>query len=229
MASLRSRLNFSTARTCGNVLRRSITTQGSSKSFAIPAIASSAAALAAGGTAAYAYYQIQKNNVGILPVLEASAPVAQPAIMERTFIMIKPDGVKRGLVADIIKRFEQRGYKLVAMKMMMADEPLLSEHYGDLKKKPFFPGLVKHIASGPVVAMVWEGKAVVKQGRQMLGETDPLASKPGSIRGDYSIDMGRNIIHGSDSVESANAEIALWFNSKELMKYTLPLESMVFE
>jgi len=228
MASLRSRLNLSTARTCGNVLRRSISTQGATKSFVIPTLASSAAVLAAGGTAAFAYYQMQ-SNVGILPVLEASAPGNKKASQERTFIMIKPDGVKRGLVSDIIKRFEQRGYKLVAMKMMMADEALLNEHYGDLKKKPFFPGLVKFISSGPVVAMVWEGKAVVKQGRQMLGETNPLSSKPGSIRGDFSIDMGRNIIHGSDSVESANTEINLWFNKNELMDYALPLESMVFE
>lgn len=227
MASLRSRLNLTTARTCGNVLRRSISTQGANKSFIIPTLASSAAVLAAGGTAAFAYYQMQ-SNVGILPVLEASAPDSKKT-MERTFIMIKPDGVKRGLVSDIIKRFEQRGYKLVAMKMMMADEALLNQHYGDLKKKAFFPGLVKFISSGPVVAMVWEGKAVVKQGRQMLGETNPLSSKPGSIRGDYSIDMGRNIIHGSDSVESANTEIGLWFSKNELMNYSLPLESMVFE
>ena len=123
---------------------------------------------------------------------------------ERTFIMIKPDGVARGLVADIIKRFEQRGYKLVAMKFMQASEELLNEHYADLSGKGFFPSLIKHIGSGPVVPMVWEGKDVVKQGRAMLGETDPLKSKPGSIRGDFSVDMGRNIIHGSDSVESAN-------------------------
>jgi nucleoside-diphosphate kinase len=143
--------------------------------------------------------------------------------------MIKPDGVNRGLVADIIKRFEQRGYKLVAMKMMKADDELLNEHYGDLKSKAFFPGLIKHISSGPVVAMVWEGKNVVKQRRQTLGETDPLKSKPGSIRGDYSIDMGRNIIHVSDSVDSANAEINLWFKEGEVMDYQLPLHDQVFE
>merc|ERR1712003_422316 len=115
------------------------------------------------------------------------------------------------------------------MKMMMADEPLLNEHYGDLKGRPFYPGLIKHISSGPVVAMVWEGKNVVKQGRQMLGETNPLTSKPGSIRGDYSIDMGRNIIHGSDSVDSANAEIELWFKEGEVMDYQLPVHGQVFE
>ncbi|XP_063970585.1 nucleoside diphosphate kinase A2-like [Lytechinus pictus] len=148
---------------------------------------------------------------------------------ERTFIMVKPDGVQRGLIGDIVHRFEKRGYKLVAGKMMKANEDLLNQHYSDLKEKPFFPGLIKHIASGPVFAMVWEGKSVVKQGRAMLGETDPLKSLPGSIRGDYSIDMGRNIIHGSDSVESANKEIALWFKTDEVISYKLCTESSVYE
>ena len=148
---------------------------------------------------------------------------------ERTFIMIKPDGVTRNLTADIIKRFEQRGYKLVAMKFMKASEDLLKRHYADLSAKPFFAGLVKHIGSGPVVPMVWEGKDVVRQGRAMLGETNPLNSKPGSIRGDYSIDMGRNIIHGSDSVESALKEIGLWFNVEELVEWTHPLHNDVYE
>merc|ERR1712026_647725 len=148
---------------------------------------------------------------------------------ERTFVMVKPDGVERGLVAKIIKRFEQRGYKLVAMKFMKADEALLKQHYGDLAGKPFFSGLVKFIGSGPVVPMVWEGKDVVKQGRQMMGETNPLASKPGSIRGDFSIDIGRNIVHGSDSVESAKKEISLWFKDDELVQWTHPLQNSVYE
>lgn len=149
--------------------------------------------------------------------------------MERTFIMIKPDGVERGLVAKIIKRFEQRGYKMVAMKFMKASPELLKQHYGDLAGKPFFDGLVNFIGSGPVVPMVWEGKDVVKQGRQMMGETNPLASKPGSIRGDFSIDIGRNIIHGSDSVDSAKKEIGLWFKEEELVSWTSPLEKSVLE
>jgi len=143
--------------------------------------------------------------------------------------MVKPDGVQRGLIGDIVHRFEKRGYKMVAGKMMTATEELLEVHYGDLKGKPFYPGLIKFISSGPVFPMVWEGKNVVKQGRQMMGETDPLKSKPGSIRGDYSIDMGRNIIHGSDSVESANKEIALWFKAEELMPYTLCTQTNVYE
>ena len=123
---------------------------------------------------------------------------------ERTFIMIKPDGVQRGLVGQIIQRFEQRGYKLVALKFVQASEELLQKHYADLSSKAFFPGLIKYMGSGPVVPMVWEGKDVVKQGRAMLGQTNPLSSAPGSIRGDFCIDVGRNICHGSDAVESAN-------------------------
>uniref|UniRef100_A0A8C7GGR8 Nucleoside diphosphate kinase n=1 Tax=Oncorhynchus kisutch TaxID=8019 RepID=A0A8C7GGR8_ONCKI len=140
--------------------------------------------------------------------------------LERTFIAIKPDGVQRRLVGDIIKRFELKGFKLVGMKFIQAPESLLKKHYADLKDRPFFPGLVSYMASGPVVAMVWEGLNVVKTGRVMLGETNPADSKPGTIRGDYCIQVGRNIIHGSDSVESANTEINLWFKPEELCSYT---------
>merc|ERR1712110_575561 len=139
---------------------------------------------------------------------------------ERTFIMLKPDAVHRGLVGDIIKRFEQKGFKLVAMKFMHADEELLKKHYADLSSKPFFPGLVKYMSSGPVVPMVWEGLNVVKTGRVMLGDTNPRDSKPGTIRGDYCIQVGRNICHGSDSVDAANHEIGLWFGEKDLCDYT---------
>ncbi|DAA18668.1 TPA: NME1-NME2 protein-like [Bos taurus] len=110
---------------------------------------------------------------------------------ERTFIAIKPDGVQRGLVGEIIKRFEQKGFRLVAMKFLQASEELLKQHYIDLKDRPFFPGLVKYMNSGPVVAMVWEGLNVVKTGRVMLGETNPADSKPGTIRGDFCIQVGR--------------------------------------
>lgn len=148
---------------------------------------------------------------------------------ERTFIMIKPDGVARGLVSEIIGRFERRGYKLVAMKLMVADEALLSQHYGELKDKPFFPGLVKFIGSGPVVPMVWEGKDVVKQGRAMLGATNPLDSAPGTIRGDFGIDIGRNVVHGSDSLDTAKREIGLWFDDAQLNDWTLPLAGSIYE
>ncbi|MEJ1272202.1 NME/NM23 nucleoside diphosphate kinase 1 [Cricetulus griseus] len=148
---------------------------------------------------------------------------------ERTFIAIKPDGVQRGLVGEIIKRFEQKGFRLVGLKFMQASEDLLKEHYIDLKDRPFFTGLVKYMHSGPVVAMVWEGLNVVKTGRVMLGETNPADSKPGTIRGDFCIQVGRNIIHGSDSVESAEKEIGLWFQPEELVDYKSCAQNWIYE
>lgn len=230
MSAFRPRSVLKVARNINQVVRgyASQSSGGGGKAYRLPALFGSASAVLAGtATAAYMYNTSCGNP--FLPTVHASAVIPTPAHMERTFIMIKPDGVKRGLIADIIKRFEQRGYKLVAMKMLHPDEVLLNMHYCDLRTKSFFTSLVAHITSGPVVAMVWEGKNVVKQGRQMLGETDPLKSKPGSIRGDFSIDMGRNIIHGSDSVDSANAEIELWFKDGEVMDYGLPVHSQVFE
>jgi len=147
---------------------------------------------------------------------------------ERTFIAVKPDGVQRGLVGEIVKRFEQRGYKMVAGRMMWASKEMLQKHYADLSSKPFFNGLVEYMNSGPIFAMVWEGKNVVKMGRMMLGETNPTNSLPGTIRGDYCIDVGRNICHGSDAVDSANAEIALWFGS-DVQEYTLASKPWVYE
>uniref|UniRef100_A0A8C8Z9G7 Nucleoside diphosphate kinase n=2 Tax=Lemuridae TaxID=9445 RepID=A0A8C8Z9G7_PROSS len=151
------------------------------------------------------------------------------ANLERTFIAIKPDGVQRGLVGEIIKRFEQKGFRLVAMKFLRASEEHLKQHYVDLKDRPFFPGLVKYMNSGPVVAMVWEGLNVVKTGRVMLGETNPADSKPGTIRGDFCIQVGRNIIHGSDSVKSAEKEISLWFKPEELVDYKSCAYDWVYE
>merc|ERR1712038_52849 len=156
-------------------------------------------------------------------------PTKMAGNRERTFIMLKPDAVQRGLVGEIIKRFEQKGFKLVAMKMMHASEELLKEHYADLSSKAFFPGLVKYVNSGPVVPMVWEGLNVVKTGRVMLGETNPAASAPGTIRGDFCIQVGRNICHGSDAVESAKKEIALWFKEEELVKWDPVSLSWVYE
>ncbi|GAA5872603.1 hypothetical protein JCM3774_001862 [Rhodotorula dairenensis] len=149
--------------------------------------------------------------------------------MEQTYIMIKPDGVQRGLVGEIISRFERRGFKLAAMKLVSPGQAHLEEHYADLKEKSFFPGLIKYMTSGPVCAMVWEGKDAVKTGRVMLGATNPLASSPGTIRGDYAIDVGRNICHGSDSVESAKKEIALWFGKEIPIQYTKSIDSWIYE
>eukprot|EP00940_MAST-03C_sp_MAST-3C-sp2_P000733 g733.t1 len=125
--------------------------------------------------------------------------------------MIKPDGVQRGIVGNIIQRFEKKGFKLVAMKLTSPTKSHLETHYADLKSKPFFAGLVSYMMMGPVVAMVWEGDNVVATGRKMLGATNPKDSAPGTIRGDLCIHVGRNICHGSDSVDAAKKEIALWF------------------
>lgn len=131
--------------------------------------------------------------------------------MERTYIMIKPDGVQRGLVGEIISRFEKKGFKLQALKLFTPTTALLEEHYSDLSSKGFFRGLIEYMNSGPVCCMVWEGMGAVKTGRVMLGATKPSDSAPGTIRGDFALDVGRNICHGSDCVEAAEKEIALWF------------------
>ncbi|KAI9037036.1 nucleoside-diphosphate kinase [Aspergillus affinis] len=148
---------------------------------------------------------------------------------EQTFIAIKPDGVQRGLVGPILSRFENRGFKLVALKLTSPSKEHLEKHYADLSSKPFFPGLVSYMLSGPIVAMVWEGKDVVKTGRTILGATNPLASAPGTIRGDFAIDVGRNVCHGSDSVESAQKEIALWFKKEELQSYKQSQFDWIYE
>uniref|UniRef100_A0A9J8ATD9 Nucleoside diphosphate kinase n=3 Tax=cellular organisms TaxID=131567 RepID=A0A9J8ATD9_CYPCA len=164
------------------------------------------------------------------PLTWSSVPIlTMAAKTERTFIAVKPDGVQRGLIGEIVKRFEQKGFRLVAMKFLQASEDLLKQHYIDLKDRPFYPGLVKYMSSGPVAAMVWEGLNVVKTGRVMLGETNPADSKPGTIRGDFCIEVGRNIIHGSDSVDSANKEISLWFKPEELVSYKSCAQDWIYE
>nr|1XIQ_A Chain A, Nucleoside diphosphate kinase B [Plasmodium falciparum 3D7]1XIQ_B Chain B, Nucleoside diphosphate kinase B [Plasmodium falciparum 3D7]1XIQ_C Chain C, Nucleoside diphosphate kinase B [Plasmodium falciparum 3D7]1XIQ_D Chain D, Nucleoside diphosphate kinase B [Plasmodium falciparum 3D7]1XIQ_E Chain E, Nucleoside diphosphate kinase B [Plasmodium falciparum 3D7]1XIQ_F Chain F, Nucleoside diphosphate kinase B [Plasmodium falciparum 3D7] len=139
--------------------------------------------------------------------------------MEKSFIMIKPDGVQRGLVGTIIKRFEKKGYKLIAIKMLNPTEEILKEHYKELSDQPFFKNLVAYISKGPVVAMVWEGVDMVKQGRKLIGETNPLTSNTGTIRGDFCLEVSKNVIHGSDSVASANKEINIWFKAEELTQW----------
>ena len=150
-------------------------------------------------------------------------------VKERTFIMIKPDGVQRGLIGTIMQRFEQKGFKLVAMKLAAPGREHFEQHYSDLSSKGFFKGLIDYASSGPVCAMVWEGDNSVLTGRKMLGATKPADSEPGTIRGDLCIDVGRNIIHGSDSVESANKEIALWFKDEELLSWTSHSQSWIYE
>merc|ERR1711865_17127 len=148
---------------------------------------------------------------------------------ERTFIAVKPDGVQRGVVGDIISRFERRGYKLVALKMVTPDKSFAEKHYADLSSKKFFGGLTDFFSSGPVVAMVWEGKDAIRYGRVLLGATNPADSAPGTIRGDFCIDVGRNICHGSDSAEGAMAEIALWWSSGEINDWTKDADKWVYE
>ena len=135
---------------------------------------------------------------------------------ERSFIAIKPDGVQRGLVGEIIGRFERKGFKLVGLKQLVPSRALAEQHYGVHKDRPFFSGLVEFITSGPVVGMVWEGDGVIASARKLIGATKPLDSEPGTIRGDLAINIGRNVIHGSDAPETAEFEIALWFASSEL-------------
>ncbi|GMH26723.1 hypothetical protein Nepgr_028566 [Nepenthes gracilis] len=153
---------------------------------------------------------------------------AHAAEMERTFIAIKPDGVQRGLIAEIISRFERKGFKLVAIKVVVPTKDFAEKHYHDLKERPFFNGLCDFLSSGPVVAMVWEGEGVIKYGRKLIGATDPQKSEPGTIRGDLAVVVGRNIIHGSDGPETAKDEINLWFKPEELVSYTSNSEKWVY-
>ena len=143
--------------------------------------------------------------------------------------MIKPDGVQRGLVGDVVARFEKRGLKIAAMKMLLVSEDLAKKHYEEHAAKPFFPNLVSFIRSGPTVAMVVEGKDVVPIVRSMVGATKPKDSAPGTIRGDFAVDMGRNVIHASDSPESAKREISLYFNTSEIVTYKRIDEQWLYE
>eukprot|EP01094_Clydonella_sp_ATCC50884_P022578 TRINITY_DN522_c0_g1_i1.p2 TRINITY_DN522_c0_g1~~TRINITY_DN522_c0_g1_i1.p2 ORF type:complete len:159 (+),score=62.21 TRINITY_DN522_c0_g1_i1:46-477(+) len=143
--------------------------------------------------------------------------------------MAKPDAVQRGLVGDIITRFEKRGYKLVALKLVTPTKELAQAHYDEHKERPFFGGLVDFLSSGPVAAMVWEGKEVVATGRRMIGVTNPRESAPGTIRGDWGVDVGRNLVHGSDAVESAQREIALWFTEAEQQQWERSDAKHVYE
>lgn len=149
--------------------------------------------------------------------------------MERTFLMIKPDGVQRNLVGEIIRRFEAKGFTLVGLKLMSVSKELAEKHYDVHKERPFFPGLVQFITSGPVVAMVWEGDGVIASARKIIGATNPLNAEPGTIRGDYGVTVGRNLIHGSDAPETAQQEIGLWFKDEELSSWQPTLTPWLYE
>ncbi len=149
--------------------------------------------------------------------------------MERTFLAIKPDGVQRGLVGEIIHRFEAKGFTLVGLKLLTVSRTLAEQHYDVHRERPFFPGLVEFITSGPVVAMVWEGEGVVAAARKMIGTTNPLMAEPGTIRGDFGVNIGRNLIHGSDAIDTANHEISLWFKEEELAVWQPSLTAWIHE
>jgi nucleoside-diphosphate kinase len=149
--------------------------------------------------------------------------------VERTFLAIKPDGVQRGLVGEIIRRFEAKGFTLVGMKFMKVSRELAEQHYGVHRERPFFKGLVEFITSGPVVAMIWEGEGVIASARKLIGATNPLTAEPGTIRGDFGINIGRNIIHGSDAPETAQQEISLWFKEEELASWEPSLTPWIKE
>ncbi|NXE27976.1 NDKM protein, partial [Ardeotis kori] len=144
---------------------------------------------------------------------------APPELQEKTLVLVKPDAVQRRLVGDVIRRFERRGFKLVAMKLLQADRGLLDKHYQQLRQKPFYPALLAYMTSGPLVAMVWEGYNVVGSTRAMVGDTDSAAAAAGTIRGDFSTHVSRNVVHASDSVETAQREIGFWFQRDELVAW----------
>ena len=149
--------------------------------------------------------------------------------MERTFLMVKPDGVQRNLVGDVIQRLEKKGFTLVGLKLMQVSRELAEKHYDVHKERPFFGSLVDFITSSPVVAMVWEGNGVVASARKIIGSTNPLEAQPGTIRGDYGVDIGRNLIHGSDAIETATREISLWFSDEELCSWENSMKGWLYE
>ena len=149
--------------------------------------------------------------------------------MERTLIIVKPEGVQRGLVGNVITRLEQRGLKLVGLKLMQITPELAERHYGVHREKPFFSGLVKHITSSPVVVGVIEGPKAISVVRATMGATNAAEAVPGTIRGDYALEIGFNIIHGSDGPDTASQEIALFFQPEELVTYQLATQQWVYE
>lgn len=149
--------------------------------------------------------------------------------MEQTLIIVKPEGVQRGIIGNVLTRFEQRGFKFAALKLIHITQELAEEHYGVHKGKGFYPGLVKHITSGPIVVGVVEGPKAISVVRTTMGATNAAEAIPGTIRGDYAIEIGFNIIHGSDSPENATKEINLFFKPEELVSYSIVTEPWVHE
>ena len=149
--------------------------------------------------------------------------------MERTFIIVKPDAVQRGLTGEIIRRFETRGLRIIGMKFMQIDEALAKKHYAEHKERPFFNSLVEYITSAPVVVMALEGTNAVKAARNTIGATNPTESGAGTIRGDFGLEIGRNLVHGSASVDEGVAEVANFFAEDELVSWTRETDRWIFE
>jgi nucleoside-diphosphate kinase len=148
-------------------------------------------------------------------------------LVERTLVLLKPDTVARGLCGEIISRFEKKGLRLAGMKLMQVDEALARKHYAMHEGKPFFQGLIEYITALPIVAMVWEGPNAIANVRAVMGATDPAKAQPGTIRGDYGLDISNNLVHGSDSEESAKREIALFFKDEEVLSWERPQEKYI--
>ena len=148
--------------------------------------------------------------------------------MERSLVLIKPDAVQRGLVGEITSRLEKKGLKIVAMKMLHMDRALAQRHYGIHKGKAFFDDLVNFITSGPIIAIIFQGQNAVEVIRQMMGATDPAKAYSGTIRGDFGIDIGHNLVHGSDSLENASQEIDLFFSPEEIVDYDRDLDTWIY-
>jgi nucleoside-diphosphate kinase len=149
--------------------------------------------------------------------------------LERSLVIIKPDGVQRGLMGDIIGRLERRGLRLAALKFLAVSQTLAEQHYAMHKGKPFYEPLVAYITSGPVIVMAWEGQGAIEAIRQTVGATNPVKAAPGTIRADYALEIGRNLIHASDGPETATFELGLWFKPEELVDWKKDNERWVFE
>lgn len=149
--------------------------------------------------------------------------------MERTLVLIKPDGVQRGLIGEVLSRLEQRGLRLVGAKFMQVSQELAETHYAIHQGKPFYDGLIKYITSAPVMALVWEGPDAIAAVRQTMGATRPTEASPGSVRHDFALEVGRNLTHASDSVENGQAEVSLWFTDQELVSWGRALDPWIFE
>jgi len=148
-------------------------------------------------------------------------------VAERTLVLVKPDGMARGLVGELVGRFERKGLRLAGLKLVRMDEAMANKHYAAHVGKPFFKGLVEYITALPIVAMVWEGPNAITSVRQAMGATDPSKAQPGTIRGDFALDISNNLVHGSDGPESAAKEISLFFNDNELFEWERPQEKYI--